>query len=161
LGKRFPVVSLTLAQPLLTERTKAPQSLQVAHHQGHFREAASRLRHQALLPFEGPITLGVALNAYRSYARRPTTNYPVDLFEDMILLAAWCGQLDQVSILIETACKEISSWPPQIVSSFGGLDSWADRVSVSSVSEALSEQVKDEISGLRIDGVPAAPLGTG
>lgn len=158
LGKKVPVVSLTLAQPLLTERTQAPQSIQISYHQDKFEEAASRLRRQALLPIEGPLTLELALDAYRDYICRPTSNFPVELYEDMILLAAWCGRIDKVSDLIESSCDEISSWPPQIISSLEGVDSWVERVKRMSLHDVLSKEVETEISSLNIADIPAEPL---
>lgn len=158
LGKGFPVVSLTLAQPLLTERGGGPWWLRVAHHQEYFGKAASCLAKQALLPLEGAITLPLALTAYQDYAHRPTVHYPIDLFEDMVILAAWCGRSDLASAHITTASEEISSWPSAILESIGGVDRWLSRISALSRYDALAMQVEDEISRLGIERIPTAPL---
>ena len=55
LAKPFPVITLTLSEPLRTEITQAPDQIKVSQHESRFEEASERMDRQALLPLKGDV----------------------------------------------------------------------------------------------------------
>jgi hypothetical protein len=124
LAKHFPVVKLTLSEPLRTETTCAPDKIKVSQHESKFRQASERISQQASLPLKGDIRLSDVICAYKEYFHRPTTHYEIELFEDLIWIATSCFDLERASLLLSEAREILSAWPRNILDSIGGLDEW-------------------------------------
>src|SRR5438105_15618157 len=89
LAKVSPVVTLSLAHPLLTATTGVPENIRAVFHAQRFADAAERLHRQAPIPLSGLVRLGDCLQAYRAYMRQPLGRYRLELFEDILTLFVW------------------------------------------------------------------------
>jgi len=105
----FPVVSLTLATSLRTERTDAADWVKVRWHDERYREAAARMVRQSLLPLEGDLRLAQVLDAYRRYMTTPLGRWQSALlYRDMVLLSTWVGDPAQARRLLDEALRVVT-----------------------------------------------------
>jgi len=101
-------ISLMLATELCTERTHAPESIEVWWHERGFEEAAARLARQIPLPLEGDLTLRQVLDAYRSYPSVLKALVEFFIYEDTLLLCAWADRKKQALEIFEDAGRKLS-----------------------------------------------------
>lgn len=122
----FPGVSLTLGQPLTSERNGAQTSIKAHFHEDHFVSAAQRLRESSLLSFAGDWDMSEVLSAYRAYRLfdRLEARFPVFLTEDAVSLWAWLGEVEQGRLLASHTLAEAQEWPPHVLARFGGVGEW-------------------------------------
>jgi hypothetical protein len=124
LVRPFQVVSMSLAAPLRTQRTNAPDQVSVSSHAARFGEAAARLQEQAPLPLSGNLSLDSILTAYEQYAKRPGIHYEPELYEDMAGIATWAHRPEQAMRILDAYEREMSQWPPDVLSEFGTAANW-------------------------------------
>lgn len=67
LAKESATVSLSLADPLRTVKTGAPETIKAGFHHQWFADAAVRLQRQAQIPLGGPIQLEDLIRTYRAH----------------------------------------------------------------------------------------------
>ncbi len=93
LGKDFPVVSLTLCSQLKAA-SGGPDFIEVKFHEGNFKDAACRLKQQALLPLDdSPVDLSSIIAAYRTHMETPLGNRQRAILSgDLIGLMVLCNQ---------------------------------------------------------------------
>lgn len=155
LGKGASDVSLTLAWRLRTQRTNAPDPIKVLGHEERYAEALVRLKSQAPLPLEGPLSLPQVLEAYGGALASPHEHLPIPLYEDMVIAAAWAGEHAVAKSHLEKAVALLTRWPQQVSARFGGVGGWQGRFQtlVEEPGE-LRRCVEDEVNRL---GLRAAP----
>jgi len=161
LGKPFPTVSLTLYDPLLTTRSKVPQVIKAAFHGEHVVEATSRMKENSLLPLSGPIALDNVLSAYRRFMDRPMGQYPLLLFEDILILFLWCGRGAEALRHFADFSQQVAQWPAKlnVLQNSGGFDAWKDKCrSWIDHPSQVRRTVDEQISFHEIGDVPAGDL---
>ncbi|MFD8079148.1 hypothetical protein ACFV3E_41710 [Streptomyces sp. NPDC059718] len=130
LTRDFPVVSLTLAQRLLTP-SGVPERIKVARHDKDGEEAGQRLAGQSALPLHMVPTLDQVVERYRSFVagqqrglRLPTG---VAELEDCVLLPAVAGRPDLSADALTFARKTAEGWnePPH---GYPGTGEWLDQL---------------------------------
>lgn len=108
LAHDFPTISLTLCTQLRTEQGN-PDFIKLQLHSTTYREAASRIARQTLLPLNGPIALSQAMTAYRKHMATPLgRRQKAILARDCILLLAWSGRQADALHLLELTLSELS-----------------------------------------------------
>jgi hypothetical protein len=130
LCRSFPVLSLSMAQRLLNERSGTQERIPVQFHEQRYGKAAQQLAQASLLPLTGDLNLHQVLDAQRAYRElnRPDSKYPVLLFEDGVLLAAWSGQHGRAEELLNQHTSEMRYWPANVLTRYGGVDSWKTKM---------------------------------
>jgi hypothetical protein len=155
LGKKFPAVSLTLAHPLLSRKNLTPEVISVVAHQEKFEEACERLRTQAPLSLSGPLRWTDVLAAYMGQIRK--VSYPLGLYEDLIVVAAWWGPPDDARVYFETVADQLLSWPKGMFAD--GYERWRETFEqLVTDREKLEASVSDEVARFRLGTVPTLLL---
>jgi hypothetical protein len=151
-------ITLTLAEPLRTVRTGAPEAIQFRWHESKFREAAARLSRQAPLPFAGDVLLDDVLAAYRSYASS-MGRYQFYLYEDMSLICCLAGRQELADSVIDEGCKEMKRWPRHVRDKIGDIVAWENRLrSEASDPARIDIIVRNEIQVLGAEKIPVCSL---
>jgi hypothetical protein len=161
LCRPFPAVSLTLGQRLLSERTRTEERIYAQFHEQHYLEAARRLTQASLLSLTGDLTLAQILDAYRGYRelRQPDSKYPVVLFEDGILLAAYSLHVDKAKGLLRDCVGEMGNWPAFVMERDGGIEAWERRMeSWLKEPQSLRETADSQADLLRVTNLPVGRL---
>jgi len=151
LGKGFPVVSLTLAQRLVTEKTQAPEAIRATHHDKHIPEACERLRRQCPLPLSGPMQWSEIEKAYTSQISKQ--HFPLELHEDLILIAAWWAPASEARVFFQTVADRLAAWPGAIFAD--GYNRWREKFSqLVTDRQLLEKSVSIEVDRLRLETLP-------
>jgi hypothetical protein len=154
-------LSLSLGQRLLSKRSGTQERIAVQFHEQHYREAAQRLAQASLLPLTGDLSLQQVLDAYCGYEKlnRPDSKYPVPLFEDGVLLCAWCGHIDKAMALLREHVREMHDWPTFIMATDGGVTAWESKM-LGSLNDpnAIRAIAEAQAQELRINNLPIAAL---
>lgn len=154
-----PFVTLTLAQVLLTARTRAPESIPARAHEARFRDAAARLRLQSELPLDGPLSFSALERVYLSYLARPGPHYDAEVREELALLYAWAGRPQEASALVRDGAEAIAVWPYGLPSHIGGADRWrAKLLEKLTVAEKLGDVAEANVVALGAGQLPSATL---
>lgn len=153
-----PSVSFTLADPLRTVKTGAPETIRAVFHQQRFADAAARLSRQAPIPLSGPVSLDQCLAAYREYMHCPLGRYPLFLFEDIITLFVWCGQRAGAEKDLRDYETAVRMWP-QNAQPEGGVDAWIQRCRawIENPDEVRS-RVHRQVKVLKLQALPQIEL---
>lgn len=159
LVRAFPVVTMSLAHPLRTAQTNAPDQIPVRAHAERFREAAVRLQQQAPLPLSGNLSLDSILEAHERYAQRPGTHYEPELYEDMAGIAMWAGCRERAERILNDYERLMSQWPSHILSEFGTAAAWKS-AALSRIGdpEKARSRADEHARELRADKLPLADL---
>lgn len=157
LANGFGHITLTLAHPLRTNRTHAPETIPVRWHEERYREAASRLSSQIPLPLSGDVTLKQVLGAYENYIDEG--RYEDLLFEDMALICSWAGEEAEAELIVAEARLAIERWPVAVRQDLGNLDDWEygllQRVRD---TDSVRTTMQSEIVALQLGRIPARDL---
>jgi len=159
LCRPFPVLSLNLGQPLLSNRSGLAERLSVQFHETKYSDACMQLIASSLLPVEGDWRLTQLLEAYEKYRHldRPDARYPVPLMEDAVSVCAWLGERDNALSLAVQYSEEAQNWPENVLARQGGLVGWKNTLSTLAISgDALRQTVTEQIESLKLQQVPAA-----
>ena len=126
----FPVILLLLSQRLLTHSSRADDRIRVEFHASRLGDAAERLRHQSLLPLDGPLSLkGIvaACERYRTMGKADLA-FPIRYFETIVLLHVWAGDYAQATDRLSAYTAEMATWHPEIMEREGGLRRWQEKL---------------------------------
>lgn len=146
LSRDMDFLTATLNSPLRTLRNGASESLRVMFHEKNYPEAAERMKSQALLPLEGPISLTLVINAYKDYMARENYDYILDYLEDPALIAAWAGEKEKAQEALEWGTEIFKTWPEFIHEKEGGVEGWRTKMEeLISKPEALREITRQQI----------------
>jgi hypothetical protein len=153
-------IYLILAQPLLTMRTNAPQSIRVSHHKDMYCEAAERLKLQSPLSLAGDVHFRDVLDAYEKFKGiSGILRYQLEVLEDPILLATWLGNHALADQLSQNATQELKRWPQLALERIDNLNVLLARwENVTSQVNELRSIVASEIRNLEIDNLPVTDL---
>lgn len=124
LSSPFEFLTATMKTYLRTIKTKAPDLIGVqGHEEGKYKEAALRMRAQAPLPLEGPISLNRIIQAYQSYMENGGTK-TIDLVQDPALIAAWAGQAEKAKEVLDWGYEAYKAWAETFVDNEEDVDGW-------------------------------------
>jgi len=152
-------LTLTLAQPLLDPRGRAPETIAVSLHERKYKDAAARLASQSPLPLEGPVRLDDVLAAYRARLQSPATHFEPSLYEDMALLAAWNGRSSDAKRILDEGYAAFCSWPAAVQSQLGGADLWAHSLRARLADpDGLRHTADAEAKLLEVSSIPTREL---
>ncbi|MBY0273451.1 MAG: hypothetical protein K2X02_08640 [Alphaproteobacteria bacterium] len=149
----------TLNTPLRTIRTNAQDWLTVrAHEEGQYIEAAERMKQQAPLPLEGPISLNMIIEAYMKYVeKRGSTT--INLLQDPALIAAWAGQRKVAEKALDWRYKDFATWPEKSHEKRGGLEGWyKDMKEKIAHPERLRAIVEEQVVFHKLEHIPVEEL---
>lgn len=126
LCKEFPVISLTLAQPLKSNGSNTDERISASFHGEHLLDAVDRLRAASFLPLHNSWGLGDLVAAVDDYEQAGDVNsrYPVFVYESAVDAAIWGGDDDAAKRLIDEYGRRIARWPNEVSSRFGGSGGW-------------------------------------
>jgi len=145
LCRGFTTVSLTLAMQIKNYH------LMLSWHEKKYKELAERIRNDMqIIPFKGPVYLSTIINAYKTYIATTNIPFQIHLYEDIILISAWCGSTKEVERSLKYAQDDICNWPEYVKEKIGGFDKWfmdikmkaQDVESLRSISEKQIEELK-------------------
>lgn len=158
LGKGFPVVTLTLAQALTSTRTQTPETIPVMFHEGKFAEACARMKEQLPMPVTGSLAWSDVHRAYRKEIDK--TRYALELYEDLILVAAWWAPATSTAAAyFGNVIGDLSAWPDPVFSPHGGFNAWRGKFEgILKNRDLLQSIVSDEVDGLNLSKVPTFSL---
>ena len=148
-----------LGEPLRSLRSNTPDWLTVrAHDKGDYVEAAGRMKAQARLPLEGPISLSMIVAAYRRYWEQHGSD-TIDVIQDPALIAAWAGQDALAKELLEWGYQDFKTWPQESHDKRGGLEGWRkDMEERISNPEKLRQIVEEQVIFHKLTHIPEEPL---
>ncbi len=159
LANEFSCITLTLARPLLTERTRAPDGITVRLHASRYLDAASRLERQSTLPLAGPVSVDSVVAEYRRDLATPANSMNHHLYEDMIAIFTWLGRHGDARSVLEEASTAMQSWPPSVVTSIGSVAVWRRDAEARLLSiHALEERFKQQREAHGSAKLPVAEL---
>lgn len=154
-------MTLSFGQRLLTKRSGTQERIAASFHEQYYRDAAERLAEASLLPLDGDLKLDQVLEAYRGYQElhEPDSKYPVSLFEDAVLLCAWCGQMDRAMAVLRSYVEEMHDWPGRIMERDGGVEAWERKVlEMARDPETVRAVAESEALKLRVNHLPTVEL---
>ena len=159
LAREVSGITLTLAHRLRTTRTGASDSIRVLFHEAKYVEAASRLRSQVPLSLTGNLKLVDVIAAYRAYLA-PGMDYSADLlFDDMIRICAYAGDLQQAQALIAEGFEILTRWPPHIQEQMQGAEQWRKKAIADIASVDQLRALADAQARLLVpESIPSAEL---
>lgn len=153
LTRPFPVISLSLATTLNNEY------VHLEWHESRYRELAERMRNTALIPFDGNLELNEVLSGYMQYLEKPTIPYQPQFYEDMALISGWCGNYKEIKRILDSALKDISGWPKQVLTRIGNIDEWLKKVEEKSSNKVTLKSIcEKQIDELRVNKIPSRLL---
>lgn len=161
LCRPFPVLSLSLGQPLHSQKSGTIERLPVQHHEAKYPDACARLIASSLLPVEGNWMLAQLLEAYEKYRHlnNPDTRYPILIMEDAVSVCAWLGKYEIASSLANQYSLESQGWPENLLARQGGWSSWKTMLTrLASSGEDLKQTVSDQIESLNLTQIPTSEL---
>lgn len=149
LARSFPVVSLGLATTLNKEY------VHLEWHEQKYQDLAQLMIRSALIPFDGDLKLDKVIEGFKEYAEKPTFPYQSDVYEDIVLIGAWCGNRVEVQKGLEFAKFHMRNWPELVLSRMGGLDQWLQKVEEKSRDrENLIAICERQSIELKVDKLP-------
>lgn len=155
LSRSLDFLTATLSEPLRTIRTNAPNILKVRWHNRNYQEAAARMKNQALLPLEGPVSLEDIISAYRNYVTKKPYLELIDQLEDPALIAAWAGEDKRAREAIEWGYEVLKTWSEGVQNAQGGADAW--RIKMENLiedPEALRQTAREEAVKHKLTKIP-------
>jgi hypothetical protein len=159
LAKALGHITLTLYQPLLTERTRAPDTIFARWHTEMFWEAAKRLESQAPLPLSGNVLLEEVIEAYRSRLKSDGCQFDNCLFEDMALISTCLERTDTALLIVNEARLAMSAWPDYALAKIGNPDDWKDAMMLQVADpEGVRTTVHRQIELLGVQNLPTSDL---
>lgn len=130
-----------------------------AHEKGDYVEAAERMKAQALLPLQGPITLSMIIEAYQRHALKKFALRSQHSFQDPALIAAWAGKEDLAREMIEWGLTGISQWPKEGQERLGGLLGWyKDMEARIADPQKLRQTVEEQVIFHKLTHIPGEEL---
>lgn len=159
LCKSFPVLSLSLGQPLLYGGSGVVERISAKFHKSRYMDACSRIIASSLLPVEGNWKLAQVIEAHDRYRSlgRSDSRYPIPLMEDAVSICAWLGEYEKGLSLVDRYCEEARSWSPDVLLRKGGVFAWENTLRGLAVSgEALRKTVTEQIEALKLTQLPVS-----
>jgi hypothetical protein len=149
----FPDVSLTLISPLRGYVT-------LVRHRLEFPKVVEQFKPLVLLPYEGDLGLEQVLDAYRKYAKAPYIHYQPYVYEDMVLMASWCGHGGKISEILREAERDMKTWPPGgAEEEESSLEEWLQELEVRARDRgALQAIYEQELDALKVRKLPVRQL---
>ena len=165
LGRRWPAPepALTLNEPLRTYRTHAPDDVEVREHNEKYLDAVQRMKEQALLPLDGPVTIEQVLEAYRKHHERAPMGMPsltsnVILMCDLILLLVWCGRTAEAGRMLDEVLEAVPD-ERDYRHPYGSREAFERAMREAIAHPAtLREQVERQIERLAVQELPVSEL---
>lgn len=160
LANEAPVVFLTLFTQLRSPHSGGPEFIQLRFHEGAYKEAASRMVRQALLPLAGDVRLDHVLATYHDYLATPIgQRQAANLYSDMIALLVWGGDLAGAEKLVNE-CLSLEDGAQ--FRHVGGRSGFADVCRKLLENPMLVQQmVETQITALGVGSLPVSDLLTG
>ncbi|WAH63903.1 hypothetical protein [Xanthomonas hortorum] len=161
LCRPFPVVSLSLGQPLLNLRSGTVERLKVQFHEDSYQDAINRTLGSSLLPTKGDWRLPQLVEAYERYRgmNRPDSRFPVHLWEDVVSAHAWAGAQVRASVLADKYTEVAEGWPKNVLEREGGIILWRERLKDLAISGDVHKvTVANEIDKLGLESLPVSNL---
>jgi hypothetical protein len=151
---------LGLCQSLTRLRTGSENWIRVRWHENHWRDAATRMAQQSLLPLSGPISPEQVATAFRRYKEEfPDGDHSTNLYRDWLLTLAWTGRRHEVQLLLAEAEQDIKKWPPYIIERDGGLGAWLREMErLTSNPEKLRHTVEEQLLRNKAEKLPAVDV---
>lgn len=158
-----PVVTMSLAHRLQSDRSGGPDAVPVVHHESKYVEAATRLAKQAPLALSGELRLSDVLEAYRRFAGRPGTHFDAnDLYEDMAGVCAWSGDTERATQIIAEGFSKLGEWPSEILRQMGGREAWRDKITAAIADRGrLLSLAEEQVRALGAERVPVSNMVSG
>lgn len=142
-------ISLTLKQPLLTEKTHYPDKITLSRHEKEFFTIVERFKKQTPLSYLGNLTVKDVIKTYYSYIKggETATQYPFYEYIDMIHIKIWILKIDDAQKLYHQIKKEIQSWPVEVRSQIDKafFDYEKELIEMFKTPQLLKEKVESEI----------------
>lgn len=157
LAQPSPTVTLTLAEPLLTAKTGAPETIRAASHKERYAEAAGRFQEQMPIALSAATGLDDVLAAYKRYMTQPLGRYPLRLYEDIVTLLLFLGRTTQAKNSFDEFVAQVATWPDTInvLRNAGGFSGWTAKCEAwISNPGILHATVAEQITELRVSGLP-------
>lgn len=149
----FPTVSLGLVTTINREY------VHLEWHEKKYLDLAERMKKAALIPFEGDLDLGNIIDGFSKYAAKPTFPYQPEVYEDIILICAWCGNEKGVQNGLRLAESHMKQWPENVLGRMGGLKNWQNSVEEKAQNrEELHRICEQQIIELKVDKLPSRNL---
>lgn len=155
-----PSISLTATQRLRTPRTNTQVYISTVDHCELHVSAAADMAAQWELPLTGDLRLQQVLDAYNRWmAPLGPTRYCVLEFEEMVLLCAWCGELERANWLLRGFLSQMRDWPEDVLAEIGGISDWKNileqRMNDRKGLEATFER---QLKALKLEHLPMGRL---
>lgn len=125
------------------------------HHEMYFQRVIEEFREHVFMPLEGDLNLDFIMQGYRYYLNHCKYPRKQMAYEDMILLASWCGVEDLRIQLLKEAKEEISIWPSDSMEKMGGVDAWVSKIDRESADRNKLQQIfEQELVRHKLENIP-------
>lgn len=157
LCRTFPVVSLTLAQRLLSSRSGTNDSISLQFHDSRLAGAADALEKAALLSLSDAWGLSELIDATERYRALGTLDakYPLTLLDGVVLTASWLGRKQDAQLLLDRYGAQAARWPEAVFRRFGGHGAWVSDVERQLGDHAeLAAVAEQQLQALKLADLP-------
>lgn len=128
------------------------------HEGGAYVDAARRMKEQALLPLEGPVSLSMIFEAYKNYLE---TQREINLpsIQDPALIAAWAGDDIKAREYLEWGTSVFETWPEHVQLRRGPVDRWRQEMEhMIAHPEILRKTAEDQAILHKVAHIPEEEL---
>jgi hypothetical protein len=155
LSREIDFLTANLDEPLRTIRTNAPDTLKVMFHDRNYREAAERMRAQALLPLEGSVPLKTVIHVYKTYVAKHRYPELIDQLEDPAMIAVWAGEPELAQQALEWGYETLETWSEPVQKGQGGVDAWRAKMEqIIANPEKLRAITRQEVEKHKLSHLP-------
>jgi hypothetical protein len=161
--RESPVVTMTLAQRLRSDRSGGPDMVPVLHHERNYIDAARNLARQAPLALSGQLRVSEVIESYRRFAGRFGSHYDAnDLYDGIARLCAWAGDSELATAIVAEGFSRLGEWPPNVLAQIGGREAWRGQITaVVANRERLAAIMGEQIALLNLETIPVSPMALG
>ena len=154
LSRELSFISAILSHQLQTLRN-TPDFFRVRWHDKNYKEAGPRMRSQAYLPLEGPVSLRQVIDAYKDHLEKNPHDIFIDCVEDPAMICAWAGRDDLAKECLEWGYETFKTWSEGIQQQKGGLDVWYDRMQkIIADPESLRRITREQVALKKLEKIP-------
>src|SRR5262249_42701186 len=139
------VITLSLSRRMTSARSGTVKRIPVKFHGAHLADAVQRVRAEAYVPLEGPISLDALVGAIGRWDD-PPIEYPAQLWAALILSYVLAGCSREAEMLTDVVSEQMQGWPAKVLQRIGGIAHWRDEVrsqmNVSELRQRLERQIE-------------------
>jgi len=163
LTSSLPMFHMTVAQKLLTVRSRAEDYISVISHDTRYVDAIDRLIAETLLPLDGNWILRDVIATLVGFRQNDSGLGPSpDLMLELIGACAWSGAHNAAREIATGLVNNVIGWPSSVKEIHGGEAEWRDKADkVLGSAGTIHEHVTSQVVRWGLERLPVSSLLTG